>query len=412
MRPFYTPPPRLARAASSVNGLSSTSSTFSEAASNHDPLVDTHRRLIGEVFFLRSQVQDMMARQDLLVQQTSIPVRRDRPAVGEFFPSSHPKVTGSWEWIELGSCLRKCHEDPEVIFGCWGCPRHGDYVRAQKSFGNPEGNPEVVGEPKGSPLDPEIIFGTRRFFFRSWDHDWSPVAMWEPEDSSIDPEIRFGSRRPYGNPEGPYSAFLGKTTTCTCSDLAFCRSEAGHYRVLTQVPDFTAFHVWISRGYEVRPEFCTFAPWTPMRPRLHRGFRRATVDVPLFDKGLPGSEVSGDLIQLAPTPRTSDYLIGSFPPWGKSWRRLTGTGLGGHPSFVLFDSGDLFGLRFLQGGKGMLVRLFVSRADPRLGRESSCSSSRVARGCSSGCSFRGPTPDWAGHHLRIAVPPGWQGDAH
>ena len=69
MRPFYTPPPKLARAASSVNGLSSTSSTFSEAASNHDPLVDTHRRLIGEVFFLRSQVQDMMARQDLLVQQ-------------------------------------------------------------------------------------------------------------------------------------------------------------------------------------------------------------------------------------------------------------------------------------------------------------------------------------------------------
>ncbi|KAH0873043.1 hypothetical protein HID58_070405, partial [Brassica napus] len=79
------------------------------AASNHDPLVDTHRRLIGEVFFLRSQVQDMMAGQDLLVQQvrelarwelmkewlvsqTSIPVRRDRPAVGEFFPSSHPKV--------------------------------------------------------------------------------------------------------------------------------------------------------------------------------------------------------------------------------------------------------------------------------------------------------------------------------
>ena len=30
--------------------------------------------------------------------------------------------------------------------------------------------------------------------------------------------------------------------------------------VVTQVPDFTAFHVWISRGYEVRPEFCTFAP--------------------------------------------------------------------------------------------------------------------------------------------------------
>ncbi|KAL0789839.1 hypothetical protein Bca101_006085 [Brassica carinata] len=47
-RPFYTPPPRLARAALSVNGLSSTSSTGAEAVSNDDPLVDAHRRLIGE----------------------------------------------------------------------------------------------------------------------------------------------------------------------------------------------------------------------------------------------------------------------------------------------------------------------------------------------------------------------------
>ena len=49
----------------------------------------------------------------------------------------------------------------------------GGYVRAQRSSGNPEvlldpeitfGDPEVVGEPGGSPLDPEIIFGTRRFY--------------------------------------------------------------------------------------------------------------------------------------------------------------------------------------------------------------------------------------------------------
>ncbi|KAF2550568.1 hypothetical protein F2Q68_00034229 [Brassica cretica] len=46
---FYTPLPRLARAASSVNGLSSTSSMVAEAVSNHDPLVDAHQRLIGEV---------------------------------------------------------------------------------------------------------------------------------------------------------------------------------------------------------------------------------------------------------------------------------------------------------------------------------------------------------------------------
>ncbi|KAF3532094.1 hypothetical protein DY000_02039916 [Brassica cretica] len=68
-RPFYTPPPRLARATLLVNGLSSTSSTGVEVVLNHDPLGDAHRRLFGEVFFLRSQVQNMMARRDLLIQQ-------------------------------------------------------------------------------------------------------------------------------------------------------------------------------------------------------------------------------------------------------------------------------------------------------------------------------------------------------
>ncbi|KAF2538113.1 hypothetical protein F2Q68_00020659 [Brassica cretica] len=68
--------------------------------------------------------------------------------------------------------------------------------------------------------------------------------------------------------EGPYSASLGETTTGTCWDFAFYRSEAGHYRVPVlhaasteatirlikvllvwmkiQVPDFTTLHVWSS----------------------------------------------------------------------------------------------------------------------------------------------------------------------
>ncbi|KAH0879609.1 hypothetical protein HID58_067003 [Brassica napus] len=68
-RPFYTPPPRLARAALSANGISSTSSTSFEVGPDPDPLVDPHRRLIGEVFLLRGQMQDMVAQRDLLVQQ-------------------------------------------------------------------------------------------------------------------------------------------------------------------------------------------------------------------------------------------------------------------------------------------------------------------------------------------------------
>ncbi|KAH0872959.1 hypothetical protein HID58_070321 [Brassica napus] len=91
MRPFYTPPPRLARAALSFNG--STSSTGVGAAPNHDPLVDAHQRLLGEVFFLRSQVQDMVARRDLLIQ--------------------HVRASARWklmkEWLEK----RVEHWDPE-----------------------------------------------------------------------------------------------------------------------------------------------------------------------------------------------------------------------------------------------------------------------------------------------------------
>ncbi|KAF3586451.1 hypothetical protein F2Q69_00030186 [Brassica cretica] len=92
-RPLYTPPPRLARAASLVNGSSSTSSTVAEAVSNHDPLVDAHRRLIGEVFFLRNQVQNMLAHRDLLIQQV--------------------KASARWELMKEWLEKRVEHWDPE-----------------------------------------------------------------------------------------------------------------------------------------------------------------------------------------------------------------------------------------------------------------------------------------------------------
>uniref|UniRef100_A0A0D3BUV3 Uncharacterized protein n=1 Tax=Brassica oleracea var. oleracea TaxID=109376 RepID=A0A0D3BUV3_BRAOL len=92
-RPFYSPLPRLARAASLVNGLSSTSSTGAEAVFNQDPLVDAHQRLIGEVLFLRSQVQNMMARRDLLIQQV--------------------KASARWELMKEWLEKRVEHWDPE-----------------------------------------------------------------------------------------------------------------------------------------------------------------------------------------------------------------------------------------------------------------------------------------------------------
>ncbi|KAL0789689.1 hypothetical protein Bca101_005935 [Brassica carinata] len=95
-------------------------------------------------------------------------------------------------------------------------------------------NPKVVLKPEVA-LDPEVV--------------WNPKVVLNPK-VSFEPGGRFepgGCFRPEGcfvifrpgvrkNPEylvlqGPYSAFLGKSTPGTYSDFAFCRSEAGHYRV-------------------------------------------------------------------------------------------------------------------------------------------------------------------------------------
>ena len=92
-RPLYTPPPRLARAASLVNGSSSISLTDAEVVSNHNPLVDAHRRLIGKVFFLPNQVQNMMACRDLLIQQV--------------------KASARWELMKEWLEKRVEHWDPE-----------------------------------------------------------------------------------------------------------------------------------------------------------------------------------------------------------------------------------------------------------------------------------------------------------
>ncbi|KAF3584712.1 hypothetical protein F2Q69_00028781 [Brassica cretica] len=71
----YIPPPRLARAALSAGGLSSISSTSAEIMTNRGLLADAHRRLTSEALLLHGQVQDMMACQDLLIQQVRASAR-------------------------------------------------------------------------------------------------------------------------------------------------------------------------------------------------------------------------------------------------------------------------------------------------------------------------------------------------
>ncbi|KAF2579247.1 hypothetical protein F2Q68_00005098 [Brassica cretica] len=77
-----------------------------------------------------------------------------------------------------------------------------------------------------TPMRPRLHWGSSLFFiFGTLRPHRNPDVLPYTLRSLI------GTRRVWGNPEGPYSAFLGKTTTGTCLDFAFCRSEAGHYRV-------------------------------------------------------------------------------------------------------------------------------------------------------------------------------------
>ncbi|KAF3537716.1 hypothetical protein F2Q69_00022605 [Brassica cretica] len=93
--PLYTPPPRLARATTLVNGLSSTSSTGAEAVPNHDPLVDAHRSegvgKMGAHEGMAGEASGTLGSRRR-VSSTYVPVRGDRPAVGEFLSGSLPEI--------------------------------------------------------------------------------------------------------------------------------------------------------------------------------------------------------------------------------------------------------------------------------------------------------------------------------
>ncbi|KAF3539487.1 hypothetical protein F2Q69_00022382 [Brassica cretica] len=106
-------------------------------------------------------------------------------------------------------------------------------IRTQRSFGNPE-----------VPSDPEVVFRTRRSYLGPEGRLRTRRSFGNPKVPS-NPEVVFGTRRPgvrkdpkYLVLQGPYSAFLGKTTTGL---------EGAGVGVMTQVPGFAAFHVWRSR---------------------------------------------------------------------------------------------------------------------------------------------------------------------
>ncbi|KAF2614973.1 hypothetical protein F2Q70_00011468 [Brassica cretica] len=151
---------------------------------------------------------------------------------------------------------------------------------------------EAVLEPGG--LDPEIA-------------DWNPE---ESEGSSLDPKIFDWNPEAIGEPGG---SSLGTVLHLPRQDYYrkyLAGLEGAGVDVMTHVLGFAVFHVWRSRILIAPCTFYTGTLGMPMRLRLYRGFS--------FCKGWPGSEVSGDLIQLGPY---SAFL-------GKTTTGLEGAGVG------------------------------------------------------------------------------------
>ncbi|KAF2599349.1 hypothetical protein F2Q68_00010440 [Brassica cretica] len=248
-RPSYTPPSRLASAALSANGPSSTSSTSVVVGPERDPLVDAHQRLIGEVFLLRGQMQDMGS---TINRGVSPRLQLRDPLLGR-------------------GEARRFNLDPEITLGTQRFPWT---MRSYLGPGGPSLDPGIMAgarrNPEVSSLDPEIT-------------DWNPE---EPGGSYLDPEIIIWNPKAIGEPggtvlrlprQGYYRHLFGFRIlpleswppSSSYAVFYFYRKsltglEGAGVGVMTQMPGFAAFHVWRSR--------ILIAPGTPMRLRLQRGF--------------------------------------------------------------------------------------------------------------------------------------------
>ncbi|KAG5397487.1 hypothetical protein IGI04_019301 [Brassica rapa subsp. trilocularis] len=198
-RPSYTPPPRLARAALSASGPSSTSSTSVEVLPDHHPMVDTRLREDPGVIWGPKGIRRFYDRSGDLVG-----TRR--------FSRLDPEVMQEYEASE--AVLEPGGLDPEIA----------------------DWNPE---EPRGSSLDPEIF-------------DRNPEAIGEPRGSVL----RLPRQDYYWYLFGFRIMPLGSwPLSSSYAVFYFCRKsltglEGVGVVVMTQVLGFAAFHVWRSKFFD------------------------------------------------------------------------------------------------------------------------------------------------------------------
>ncbi|KAL0749422.1 hypothetical protein Bca101_031425 [Brassica carinata] len=254
--------------------------------------------LLGEVFFLHNQVRDMVAHRELSIRQARASAR------WELMKEWLEKRVEHWNseeeyrrYLFLSGGIGQQHggstqaatlkpflRDPQARTSLQNL---GASLGPGGRFRNPEVALRSFGNPEGSSLDPEIAFKTRRSYgnldvlLRTY---LDPGVMWEPIETILRLPRQdyywylFGSRiLPLGS--SPLSSSYGACCFCRkpLSDLGGAGVDLPS--VVTQAPDFTAFHVWIS--------ICN---------------------------GVPAVGYHEACSLLLPA---LDYLIGSFPPGGE-----------------------------------------------------------------------------------------------
>ena len=106
------------------------------------------------------------------------------------------------------------------------------------------------------------------FLFRLWALIWARISLENPEYLFFAGTVLRLPRQDY------YQYLFGFRIlpleswplSISYDVFNFCKMsltglEGAGLGVMTQVPGFAAFHIWISRDYEVLPDFCTFAPY-------------------------------------------------------------------------------------------------------------------------------------------------------
>ncbi|KAF3497711.1 hypothetical protein DY000_02053554 [Brassica cretica] len=141
-------------------------------------------------------------------------------------------------------------------------------------------DPEVVEEPGGSPWILRSYSGPEGFSLRSGDRIGNPEVL---RDVMTPMRSRLHRGTVLCLPRQDYYRYLfgfripplgSWPLSSSYVVFNFCRKsltglEGAGVGVMNQVPCFAASHVWRSR--------ILIAPWTPMRLRLHRGFRLARI---------------------------------------------------------------------------------------------------------------------------------------